>query len=121
MEKKYSWSVLERKLPPNRIKIHSSIIRESMPDLLVFKPIFMPDPDLYAQEILNISSKTIDTKDWLYQGQYAYDMPYGIGSMTYKKSSNYSKFFGSWFHGKLYDGTLIYKNGDSFEGLFRDG
>jgi hypothetical protein len=51
MEKKYSWSVLERKLPPNRIKIHSSIIRENMPDLLVFKPKFMPDPDLYAEEI----------------------------------------------------------------------
>lgn len=81
----------------------------------------MPDPDLYAQEILNISSKTIDTIDWLYQGQYAFDMPYGVGSMTYKKSTYYSKFYGSWFHGKFYDGTLIYKNGDSFEGLFRDG
>jgi hypothetical protein len=48
MEEKYSWSVLERKVPPNRRKIHTSIMGEKMPDLLVFKPTFMPDPDLYA-------------------------------------------------------------------------
>ncbi len=41
--------------------------------------------------------------------------------MTYKKSHDHSKFDGYWTAGKLFDGTLIYKNGDSFKGLFRDG
>ena len=41
--------------------------------------------------------------------------------MTYKKSSDYSKFEGRWHSGKLLIGTLLYKNGDSFKGLFRDG
>jgi hypothetical protein len=40
--------------------------------------------------------------------------------MTYKNSHEYSKFHGHWVAGKLYEGTLIYKNGDSFKGLFRD-
>ena len=41
--------------------------------------------------------------------------------MIYKSSSDYSKFYGRWYDGKLYEGTLIYKNGDSFKGLFRKG
>jgi hypothetical protein len=41
--------------------------------------------------------------------------------MTYKKSSDYSKFEGRWHNGKLLNGTLLYKNGDSFKGLFCDG
>ena len=48
MDEKYSWNVLERKVPPNRRQIHTSIIGEDIPDLPVFKPLFMPDPDLYA-------------------------------------------------------------------------
>jgi len=41
--------------------------------------------------------------------------------MTYNNSSDQSKFDGHWVAGKLFDGTLIYKNGDCFKGLFRDG
>ena len=41
--------------------------------------------------------------------------------MTYKNLSDYSKFDGLWIAGKCFDGTLIYKNGDSFNGFFRDG
>jgi hypothetical protein len=41
--------------------------------------------------------------------------------MTYKNSHEYSKFDGHWADGKLYEGTLIYKNGDSFTGKFKDG
>lgn len=41
--------------------------------------------------------------------------------MTYKVSGEYSKFDGHWIAGKFFDGTLVYKNGDSFEGFFRDG
>jgi len=41
--------------------------------------------------------------------------------MTYKKSTEYSKFDGRWYNGKFLNGTLIYKNGDSFKGLFREG
>ena len=84
MEENYSWSVLERKVPPNRRKIHTSIMGEKIPDLLVFKPTFMPDPDLYAQEILNLASKTIDFEDGFYQGQFAFDKPHGVGLMAYK-------------------------------------
>ena len=36
-------------------------------------------------------------------------------------SLDYSKFDGQWIGGKYYDGTLMFKNGDSFMGLFRDG
>ena len=41
--------------------------------------------------------------------------------MTYKNSHDYSKFDGNWIGGKYLDGTIIYNNGDSFMGLFRDG
>jgi hypothetical protein len=41
--------------------------------------------------------------------------------MTFKNSSDLSKFDGHFVGGKLFDGTLIYKNGDSFKGLLRDG
>lgn len=48
MEEKYSWSILERKVPPLRRQINTSMIGEDIPDLLVFKPKFMPDPDFLA-------------------------------------------------------------------------
>jgi hypothetical protein len=57
----------------------------------------------------------------LYRGQWALDKPHGIGFMTFQNSEFYSSFDGHWLAGKFYDGTLIYKNGDSFKGLFRDG
>ena len=38
--------------------------------------------------------------------------------MTYNDSSESSKFDGRWIAGKYCDGTLKYKNGDSFSGLF---
>jgi hypothetical protein len=41
--------------------------------------------------------------------------------MTYKDSHEYSKFDGHWVGGMFLEGTLIYKNGDSFFGSFRDG
>jgi hypothetical protein len=41
--------------------------------------------------------------------------------MTYNDSSENSKFDGLWVAGNLFDGTLIYKNGDSFKGSFREG
>jgi len=41
--------------------------------------------------------------------------------MTYKVSGEYSKFDGHWIAGKFYNGTLVYKNKDSFQGFFRDG
>jgi hypothetical protein len=41
--------------------------------------------------------------------------------MTYKNSQDYSKFDGHWIGGKYLDGTIIYNNGDSFMGFFRDG
>jgi hypothetical protein len=46
MEKKYSWNVLERKVPPNQRQIFTSMVAEDIPDLLVFKPTFIPDPDI---------------------------------------------------------------------------
>ena len=67
-------------------------------------------------EILSINSKTIDTIDGTYQGQCAFDKPHGNGSMIYNKTSSYSQFDGYWIEGNFYDGTLIYKNGDSFKG-----
>ena len=70
---------------------------------------------------MNISYKTIETLDSTYQGECAFDKPHGKGSMTFKNSSDLSKFDGHCVGGKLFDGTLIYKNGDSFKGLFRDG
>jgi hypothetical protein len=48
MEEKYSWNLLERKVPPLRRQINTSMIGENIPDLLVFKPTFMPDPDFVA-------------------------------------------------------------------------
>ena len=121
MEENYSWNVLERKVPPLRRNINTSMKGENMPDLLVFKPKFMPDPDFLAKEFLSISSKTIDMIDGTYEGQCAKDKPHGNGFMTYKKSSDYFKFDGRWYNGKFLTGTLVYKNGDSFKGLFRDG
>jgi hypothetical protein len=59
--------------------------------------------------------------DGSYHGKCAFDIPHGIGSMAFQNSDYYKKFDGHWFAGKFYDGTLIYKNGDSFKGLFRDG
>ena len=47
-EKKYSWNVLERKVPINRRSIYSSMRAEDIPDLLVFEPKYMPDPDFVA-------------------------------------------------------------------------
>jgi hypothetical protein len=41
--------------------------------------------------------------------------------MIYKNSIDYLIFEGHWVAGKLFDGTLIYKNGDSFKGFFRNG
>jgi len=70
---------------------------------------------------LNINSKTIDTIYGTYQGQCAFDKPHGNGSMIYNKTSSYSQFDGYWIEGNFYDGTLIYKNGDSFKGLFIAG
>jgi hypothetical protein len=34
--------------------------------------------------------------------------------MTYTNSSEKSEFEGFWLAGKYFDGTLTYKNGDSF-------
>jgi hypothetical protein len=50
-EKKYSWNVLERKVPSNRRQIYTSMLAEEIPDLLVFKPTLIPDPDSLAKEI----------------------------------------------------------------------
>jgi hypothetical protein len=41
--------------------------------------------------------------------------------MTYSNSTEYSCFEGHWYNGKFLNGALIYKNGDSFKGLFREG
>jgi hypothetical protein len=41
--------------------------------------------------------------------------------MIYKNSSSYSEFNGSWIEGEFNDGTLIFKDGDSFKGFFMDG
>ena len=43
-EKNYSLSVLERELSPNLMSITSSIKGKDRPELLVFKPTFIPDP-----------------------------------------------------------------------------
>ena len=48
MEEKYSWSILERKVPALRRDINTSMIGEEISDLLVFKPKFMPDPDFVS-------------------------------------------------------------------------
>jgi hypothetical protein len=48
MEKKYSWNVLERKVPINRRIIYTSMRAEDIPDLLVFKPTFIPETDFLA-------------------------------------------------------------------------
>ena len=68
-----------------------------------------------------ISSNTIDTIDGSYQGQYLFDKPHGKGSMYFNDSSIYSYFDGNWIAGKFFDGFLMYKNGDSFEGSFKIG
>jgi hypothetical protein len=44
-KKNYSWRILEREAPGNQIKKHTSIIGKMIPDLLVFKPTIIPDPD----------------------------------------------------------------------------
>ena len=41
--------------------------------------------------------------------------------MTFTNSSDYSYFDGDWIAGKIFNGTLRYKNGDSFNGSFKDG
>ena len=41
--------------------------------------------------------------------------------MIFKDSSSYTEFNGSWIEGNFSDGTLIYKNEDSFKGSFLDG
>jgi hypothetical protein len=48
MEENYSWNILERKVPPLRRQINTSIVGEDIPDLLVFKPKYLPDLDLMA-------------------------------------------------------------------------
>jgi hypothetical protein len=48
---KYSWSVLELKVPPNRRQIYTSMTGEDIPDLFVFKPTYKPDPDFVSEEI----------------------------------------------------------------------
>jgi hypothetical protein len=40
--------VLVPNVPPENRKIYTSMGEEDIPDLLVFKPTFMPDPDLVA-------------------------------------------------------------------------
>ena len=55
---------------------------------------------LKRYEILEISNKTIDFIDGLYQGQCAFDKPHGKGSMTYYDLSDNSKFDGLWIAGK---------------------
>jgi hypothetical protein len=50
-EGKYSWRELERKIPLDRILIKTSMAREDIPDLLVFKPALKPIPvGLIAKE-----------------------------------------------------------------------
>jgi hypothetical protein len=49
-----------------------------------------------------------------YQGECVFDKPHGKGSINYKNSCDFSKFEGHFVAGKLFDGTLIYKNGDIF-------
>jgi hypothetical protein len=73
------------------------------------------------KEFLKVSYQTIDNIDGSYQGECAFDKPHGKGFITFINSIDYSKFDGHCIAGKFYDGTLIYKNGDSFTGLFRDG
>jgi hypothetical protein len=41
--------------------------------------------------------------------------------MKYESSSDYRYFKGDWIAGKFSDGTLVYRNGDSFKGSFKDG
>jgi hypothetical protein len=41
--------------------------------------------------------------------------------MSFTNSSDYSSFDGDWIAGKIFNGTLNYKNGDSFNGSFKDG
>ena len=43
--------MLERKVPINRRMIYTSMRAEDIPDLLVFKPKFMPDRDFVPLEI----------------------------------------------------------------------
>jgi hypothetical protein len=43
-EEKYSWRVLESDVPPNRRKIETSMKGKKIPNLLVFKPTFKPEP-----------------------------------------------------------------------------
>jgi hypothetical protein len=44
-EKNYSWSVLEREVSSNLMRIYTSIKGKNRPDLLVFKPTNIPDQD----------------------------------------------------------------------------
>lgn len=73
------------------------------------------------QGILKVSYCCIDEQDYSYRGQCAFEKPHGSGNMHYRNSDDYYGFDGHWIGGKFYDGTLVYKNGDSFKGLFRDG
>ena len=83
MEENYSWTILERKVPSNRIDMFTSMVGEEIPDLLIFRPKFIPDPDSAAQENPITSSKTIVTTDGTYQGHCLQGKPHGEGTMTY--------------------------------------
>ena len=58
--------------------------------------------------------------DASYQGQCVFDKPHGIGSMTFKNSSDIKYFDGDWIAGQFHNGILIYKNGDQFKGLLKN-
>ena len=122
MEQKYSWNVLERKVPPLRRQINTSMIGEQIPDLLVFKPKWMPEPDSEAQDNLNIYSQTkiFETIDGKFQCHHKCenDKPHDDGSMTYSESSDFSKFDVFQYNGYR---EIDYKNGDSYKGLIREG
>ena len=41
--------------------------------------------------------------------------------MNFNKSFDCIYFDGDWIAGKIFNGTLVYKNGESFNGFFKDG
>ena len=41
--------------------------------------------------------------------------------MDFNNTSDNIFFDGDWIAGKIFDGALLYKNGDSFNGSFKDG
>jgi hypothetical protein len=64
--------------------------------------------------------KINDIMDEIYLGKCECHKPHGIGSKTYDDLSDDFKFDGHWYNGKRQNGTLIYKNGDSFTGSFKN-